>query len=249
MVFEVKKMMEQLYLIKDKADCYFTLLIGEERALVWDTMIVVYNARYTLEADEHKYKKEHYIGLVLLQYALQRRKHISMCVEEIQNLYTYGPCGKPYLKGYENFHFNMSHCDGWVACVIADDPIGIDVERVGSVSSGMIQKMLTEKEQKYLNQYKEQTSEYGAVFYRFWTLKESYLKWCGKGFLKDPRQVEFSFIEEENENKILCSDHKITCRQMSLDTDCLMSICYEGKEEKVYYESYMYEAIYPIDIK
>lgn len=37
MAFEVKKLTEQLYLIKDKADCYSTLLIGEECALVWDT--------------------------------------------------------------------------------------------------------------------------------------------------------------------------------------------------------------------
>jgi glyoxylase-like metal-dependent hydrolase (beta-lactamase superfamily II) len=37
MLFEVKRLMEQLYLIRDKAECYCTLLIGKERALVWDT--------------------------------------------------------------------------------------------------------------------------------------------------------------------------------------------------------------------
>lgn len=37
MMFEVKKLNGQLYLIKDKAECYSTLLIGKERALVWDT--------------------------------------------------------------------------------------------------------------------------------------------------------------------------------------------------------------------
>jgi glyoxylase-like metal-dependent hydrolase (beta-lactamase superfamily II) len=37
MMFDVKKLTGQLYLIRDKADCYSTLLVGEERALVWDT--------------------------------------------------------------------------------------------------------------------------------------------------------------------------------------------------------------------
>lgn len=201
-------------------------------------MIAVYEMRYTLKKGEHKYKKEHHIGLTLLQYALRRSKKISMSVEEVQACYTCGECGKPYLKGHENIHFNISHCDGWVVCALSDRPVGIDVEKVGTTSPRMAQKMLTEKEQEYLRQYEGRAFDYAAVFYRFWTLKESYLKWCGRGFFTDPRQVEFSFVEGGKETKIHCSDPDITCRQKSLDADCIMSVCYEGNEEKIYYESY-----------
>lgn len=36
--------------------------------------------------------------------------------------------GKPYLKGYENFNFNISHSGKFVVCAIDDKSIGIDIE-------------------------------------------------------------------------------------------------------------------------
>jgi 4'-phosphopantetheinyl transferase len=187
-------------------------------------MTDIYTTGYTLEEGAHKYRKEHQIGLTLLGQALQQSRNITLSEEEIAARYTYGKHGKPYLRGYEELHFNISHCDGWVACVLADVPVGIDVERVGAVPPRVIPKILTEQERAYLSRYQGQERKYADVFYRFWTLKESYLKWCGDGFYSDPRQVEFFF--EEGTAKIRCSNPKVTCYQMHPDGDCVLSVCY-----------------------
>lgn len=40
------------------------------------------------------------------------------------------PHGKPGLPQHPRLHFNLSHCDDRVAVVVADGPVGIDVERI-----------------------------------------------------------------------------------------------------------------------
>lgn len=35
------------------------------------------------------------------------------------------------------------------------------------------------------------------IFFIDFGLKESYLKWCGQGFYKDPRMVEFEIFEDD----------------------------------------------------
>lgn len=200
-------------------------------------MVYVYYTRYLINEDEHKYKKEHQIGLSLLCYALRKKRHLSISEQELSKIYTYGEYGKPYLKGYENLHFSISHCDEWVACAVSDRPVGIDVERTGYLSDLMIKRMLTKEEQGFLNQYRSQRERYLHTFYCFWTLKESYLKWNGRGFSMDPKKIAFS-LDCDGGEKIRCSDSSVSCRQIMIGTDCILSICYEGKEEEIYYESY-----------
>ena len=41
--------------------------------------------------------------------------------------FAYSNHGKPYLSGFSDVHFNISHSGTYVACGLADKPIGIDV--------------------------------------------------------------------------------------------------------------------------
>lgn len=88
--------------------------------------------------------------------------------------------GKPYLKEYPNFCFNISHSGDFVLCAIDDKAIGIDVEEVKYIECEEIGKnFFTVKEVDYIvNQdLKFQLDR----FYEIWTLKESYIKCCGQG--------------------------------------------------------------------
>lgn len=88
--------------------------------------------------------------------------------------------GKPYLKGYPNFNFNISHSGEYVLCAIDDKPIGIDVEEVKHIEFEDIGKnFFTEKEFQYIAN-KDSKSKLDR-FYEIWTLKESYIKCCGQG--------------------------------------------------------------------
>ncbi|MDR2707836.1 MAG: hypothetical protein LBB87_03710 [Nitrososphaerota archaeon] len=37
-------------------------------------------------------------------------------------------CGKPFLANNSHIHYNISHTNHYVACVISDVPVGIDIE-------------------------------------------------------------------------------------------------------------------------
>lgn len=110
---------------------------------------------------------------VLVRYAL--KKHFAMEGADIAidtNEY-----GKPYLKDVENVYFNVSHSGDWVVCAVSDQPVGVDVEQIKKNSFEIADRFFSEKEAKAI-----QESEVGQeLFYKYWTLKESYVKAEGKG--------------------------------------------------------------------
>ena len=52
-----------------------------------------------------------------------------------------GKYGKPYLKGYANFHFNVSHTHNAIAVAVADTPIGIDIERIRPLNDSIVKRL------------------------------------------------------------------------------------------------------------
>lgn len=97
--------------------------------------------------------------------------------------------GKPYLKGYNNFHFSISHSGSWVFCAVDDNAIGIDVEQIKPIDlNGIIKLCLTSQESKVLssgNPY-----ERLERFYELWTIKESFAKAIGTGLSLSPASIE-----------------------------------------------------------
>lgn len=153
--------------------------------------------------------------------------------------------GKPYLKEYPNFNFNISHSGDYVLCAIDDKPIGVDVEEVKPIECEEIAKnFFTAKEFNYIvNQdLKFQLDR----FYEIWTLKESYIKCCGQGlsiplksFSIEVNQYEIIKVIGNNEYKehtfklfdielgykvAVCSLNKeISNNIIGLDQNCLLS--------------------------
>ena len=44
--------------------------------------------------------------------------------------FSYGEHGKPFLKNYPDWHFNISHCKNAVCCVLSRENVGIDIEEI-----------------------------------------------------------------------------------------------------------------------
>lgn len=40
-----------------------------------------------------------------------------------------GEYGKPHINGYPNFYYNISHTSNAIAVAIANNPIGVDIEK------------------------------------------------------------------------------------------------------------------------
>jgi len=89
----------------------------------------------------------------------------------------YGPDGKPVLADHPGIHFNLSHCPKAAACVVADFPVGIDVEEVSTVNWEVANAVLSEDE---LSEVRASSSP-EIAFARYWTRKEAFVKLSGGG--------------------------------------------------------------------
>ena len=88
--------------------------------------------------------------------------------------------GKPQLSNTKNLHFNISHSGDWVVCAISSSDVGIDVEEIkDNYIMDIAKNCLTDNEYGQLL-YCEQCTQV-SKFYKFWTLKESYMKMTGRG--------------------------------------------------------------------
>jgi 4'-phosphopantetheinyl transferase len=127
--------------------------------------------KYHFEED----KKRSIMAEVILRHAL--KKNFGITRENVQ--FTTNRFGKPMLKNFEHIHFNLAHSGDWVVCGVSNDPIGIDVEIIKCIDLDIAKSFFTSNEYNViLNQPKDKQIKY---FYKFWTLKESYVKAEGKG--------------------------------------------------------------------
>ena len=96
--------------------------------------------------------------------------------------------GKPYLPGGP--HFNLSHSGDRVMLVVSDAPCGCDIERrrPDRDLAGLARHCL---HPGALADF-ERLGATPELFYRFWTLGESYMKGVGKGFALPPRAFRHS---------------------------------------------------------
>lgn len=88
-----------------------------------------------------------------------------------------GVFGKPFFKEYPEIHFNISHCDNAVACLIADRPVGLDVECIKSFDPDLAEYVSTREEFQQIIT----NPDPALAFIILWTKKESYVKLTGKG--------------------------------------------------------------------
>ena len=180
-----------------------------------------------MEEGKTKYETEHQIGLTLLCHGLKEIYSLDLDMNDLLNMIAHGKYGKPYLIDFDNIHFNISHCDGLVACAISDRPIGIDVERIVPFKDNLAKKILTEEEMQFLICCKNDEIAYKEMFFRLWTLKESYIKWNGSGFFKEPKAVSFGSSLSEKVDELSCSDDRVCFRQKKIEENCILSICGE----------------------
>lgn len=84
--------------------------------------------------------------------------------------------GKPYILEQPDLHYNLSHSGDYVALVMSEKAVGIDVEKLREGQTRLVQRFFAEDETVWLM---ENWSD--GDFTRMWTRKESFLKACGIG--------------------------------------------------------------------
>ena len=136
-----------------------------------------------------------------------------------------GEYGKPSFK-HSKYFFNTSHSGKYALCVISDVEVGCDIEEIKEYKQRVAQRFFTEKENNYL----QITNDKEGLFYRLWTLKESYMKCIGKGF-----RMNLQDFELDNNGNDLVIKGKDDYQFLEQTHDGYqISICLKTKEKEKY---------------
>jgi 4'-phosphopantetheinyl transferase len=90
--------------------------------------------------------------------------------------------GKPYMEGENAPVFNLSHSgDRVLFAFTGDEAVGVDIEEEKELRdlNGLVKECCSPEEADMINNIDQK--EATALFYRFWTAKEAYLKGIGTG--------------------------------------------------------------------
>ena len=77
--------------------------------------------------------------------------------------------GKPFIKDWSNFHFNISHTRNAVAVAVSDAVVGVDIEKVGNANLQIANRFFTTDEQEYISKVSNKENK---QFYEVWTKKK-----------------------------------------------------------------------------
>ena len=100
-------------------------------------------------------------------------------------VFEYGQHGKPFLVGHPEIHFNLSHCREAAICMIADKPVGIDIESIREFKESLVRYTMNDDEIRQI----EQAVRPDLEFIKLWTMKEAVLKLSGEGISRDMKSV------------------------------------------------------------
>lgn len=195
-------------------------------------MSVVYYSNYTPVSNSVAAveAQEHFLGRRLLLQGLRNLYHISCQADELDALISFSPNGKPYFSGLPDIHFNISHCDGLVACAFSNHPIGIDAELPGHYEHLLIKKVFSPEEKYFFYKTAVTKQLQTQWFFRFWTLKEAYVKKTGTGITIPLSKLSFTFSGVHMPFSVACSDPNTACWQHTLESGHILSVCYERSE-------------------
>ena len=94
------------------------------------------------------------------------------------NKIIYNEYNKPYIE--DNFiYFNLSHKDSIVVCTVCDSEIGVDIEKIKEADKKLM--FYINKEEEFNNFKNYYSYDDNKAFYKLWTIKESFMKYLGKG--------------------------------------------------------------------
>jgi len=112
---------------------------------------------------------------LLLQRAL-RSRGVSGADAEIGE----GAYGKPFLPRRPDVQFSLSHSGTRVMCVTAGSPVGCDIQAAEPRDLRIARRFFSEAECRAIFAGAREEDRQ-AMFFRIWTLKESFLKCIGLG--------------------------------------------------------------------
>ena len=176
--------------------------------------------RRRIDSMKHESGKALSLGVgVLLHKALTEmgvEEPDEVCMNEFE---------KPFYKEYPEIHFSLSHSGVMAMCVISDRPVGCDVEKIRERDLDIAKRFFTSEEYDLIKSQKTDELQ-TKMFFRIWTLKESFVKCIGTGL--STLLNEFSIIPDWHGKITLnqtISNSEYNFVELNLDDGYKYSVC------------------------
>jgi len=153
---------------------------------------------WSLLSDKEQSRAAKFHTEILQQHYIGAHGQLRLLLAEILKTqassirFSIGDYGKPYLTDYPDWDFNLSHSAGKMAVVIGQGgQVGIDIEhcQLRNNLTGLAKRCFANTEFNYWQQLPK--SQQPNDFYRFWTLKEAFVKASGRGIALGLEQCVF----------------------------------------------------------
>lgn len=127
-------------------------------------------------------KKLSWVSYILLRYGMYNEYGVNNEFE-----FAYEKYMKPYIDGWSQYKFNISHCKYGVICALSKKEVGVDIQEHFSFDENFVNSILSLKEKRILGISENKTE----TMTLFWTMKEAYGKKIGKGLNYDFKNTDF----------------------------------------------------------
>lgn len=143
---------------------------------------------------------------ILLDRAV--REHLAAdCSKQLPSSADYeietGPQGKPYVKGVTDFSFNLSHSGDMAVIAVSDREVGVDIQRLKHFKDSLVDHVFNIEDKELANELIAELagtgltagdglhgdSSFDQVYTRMWAMKESVMKYTGKGLSLEPQNI------------------------------------------------------------
>lgn len=178
---------------------YFTKLITDSDYAL-NSSFSHYWLHRVSDAKSDKRKAEILTSAVLIKKALK-----DLNINEADVTYDKAIDGKPYFSNIENLYYNLSHSGDYVVLAMSDTNVGIDIQKIEPKIKNVAKRFFTDEENQYLNSLDGEERIF--AFYKIWSVKESYIKYTGRGLRQELSSFNVSLNDDyasiKNEDLIL----------------------------------------------
>lgn len=127
-------------------------------------------------------KLEHMLGENLIAKALLEEYGLHLDDEPRSR----GEFGKPFFSFQPSIHYNISYSGKYIYCIIAETPVGIDIQIETEMDYPLVLKRLVpENRAQEILQAENITEE----FFREWVKREAFIKFTGEGLSRDTKKL------------------------------------------------------------
>ncbi len=138
-------------------------------------------AEYLSSSNENRKK-----SILLSQGFAKEKISEDFSLKKKDVIFSVTQSGKPYCKSHRRIYFSLSHSGDFLALVISDKDVGIDIEKIREAKENLVNRVCCENEKKEI--FSDENPD--LKFTEIWTRKEAYLKALGTGIDRELTSID-----------------------------------------------------------